>query len=122
MGTSEPLNFVLEREERPVTIGGESYVLIELDGKGRDRYLNNLGGRLRHGQDGKPGGVKNFEGLQAFLVAACLKKVDPDGRKDVSIDTIQSWPAKVVDGLFDAAKDMSALEEEKEEEEEEKND
>ena len=114
----ESLNFDLKREERPVVIDGEPYVLVELDGRGRDLYLNNLGGRLRHGTDGKPGGVENFEGLQASLVAASLKKVCSDGRKDVAVETIQTWPARVVDGLFDAAKELSALNEEEEDENE----
>ena len=56
--------------------------------------------------------------LQASLVAASLKKVCSDGRKDVAVETIQTWPARVVDGLFDAAKELSALNEEEEDENE----
>ncbi|MBU0847695.1 hypothetical protein KKH23_10955 [Patescibacteria group bacterium] len=116
MSTTKSLEFVLEFQERPVTIGSERYLLVELDGKGRDTYLNNLGGRMRHGPDGKPSGVKDFEGLQAFLVAACLRKIEADGElRAVSGETIQAWPAKVVSGLFDAAKELSALDEEEEE-------
>jgi len=114
--SSETLSFDLEREERPVTIGGEAYVLIELDGKERDKYLNVLGGRLRHGADGKPGGVRNFDGLQASLIAASLRKVDGEEKKPVPLNTIQGWPARVVTGLFEAARDLSALDEKEKDE------
>jgi len=114
--SNEVLSFVLEREERPVTIGGEAYVLIELDGKERDKYLNVLGGRLRHGPDGKAGGVKDFDGLQASLIAASLCKVVGSERVPVKQHIIQSWPARVVSGLFEAARDLSALDEKEKDE------
>ena len=121
MSDAKALSFELELHERPVTIGGEAYVLVELDGKQRDRYLNGLGSRLRVAKDGKAAGVKNFDGLQASLVAASLKRIIFDGgREPVTVATIQAWPAQVVSGLFDAAKVLSALGDEDEDEDKDK--
>lgn len=102
----DDLNFTLERQERPVTISGQTYVLIELDGKQRDNYLNGIGQRLRHTPDGKPAGLKSFDGLQASLIALTMR--DSAG-KAVPIDVIQSWPARVVSKIYDAAREMNGL-------------
>ena len=118
----QALSFELERQTLPVTIGGEEYMLFELDGKGRDKYLNNVGGRVRTDKEGKPAGVKNFDGLEASLIAASLKRKENGEWVDVPAATIQSWPARVVSGLFKAAKELSALGEEEGEEGDEGND
>jgi len=106
---NECLVFTLDFQEKPVTIAGEDYVLVELDGKARDSYLNNVGGRMRVNAEGKPSGLKNFDGLQASLVAASLRKIIDGKQIQVKATTVQSWPAKVVSALFDAAKELSAL-------------
>lgn len=111
--TKDNLSFDLELEEVPVTIAGEKYVLRELDGKQRDKYLDGLGKRLAPaGRDGKAQTVKNFNGLQSSLVCMCLYKDGEDSPVDAH--TIQTWPARVVAGLFDAASDLSKLGEEEE--------
>ncbi len=109
----DALVFELDFAERPVTIKGEEYVLVELNGTGRDKYLNNVGGRLRVGPTGKPQGVKDFEGLQASLVSASLKKIEGGERKVVLLKTVQTWPAQVIEALHAAAKKLSALGDEK---------
>lgn len=125
---TDELNFSLVRKEKEVAIEGERYVLVELDGFGRDKYLNNLGNRVRITKEGHTAGIKNFDGMEASLVAECLKKIDADGtRKDVSMAVIQKWPSRVISALHDAAKELSLLEASKKEdgddgEEEEKND
>jgi len=105
------LEFSLTREEKPVKIDGQSYTLVEMDGKDRDTYLTKLGERLRHGADGKATGIKNFDALHATLIALCLRSADG---KAVPINTIQTWPARVVTALYDAAMEMNNLGDEKE--------
>ena len=120
----EALNFDLDRAERAVTIGGQAYVLIELDGKQRDKYLTALSNRMKTTKEGKPAGFKTFDGMQADLVVECLRKVDETtgDRTPVSMETIQSWPAKVSTGLFEAAQELSGLNESEDSEEEPGND
>lgn len=109
----DALNFELTRKEQPVTIGGSAYTLVELDGAARDKYLQDLTGRVRTTPEGKPAGVKNFCGLQASLVSASL--VDAT-RKPVPASLVQSWPARVVAALYDAARELSGLEDENDDE------
>jgi len=109
-----PLEFGLDLGERPVTIAGEAYVLRELDGKGRDRYLNNVGARLRVTREGKAAGVKDFNNLQASLVSQSLHKVVEGGDEPVPVATIQTWPSHVVSALFKAARELSHLGEDEE--------
>lgn len=114
MSTTKPLEFTLTRIEIPVKIDGQEYKLVELDGKQRDMYLGKLTNRVKYNVEGKPAGLKSFDGLQADLIVACLR--DSSGN-EVPIDTIQAWPARVVKGLYEAARDMNGLDEEKDGEE-----
>lgn len=106
---AKTLDFSLTRDEQHVTIEGEAYVLIELDGFGRDKYLTNVAGRVRLDKGGNATGLKNFDGMEAGLVALCLKKVEGDHRRPVEEKVIQSWPGRVVTALFNAARDLSGL-------------
>lgn len=105
----ESKSFTLKREEVKVDLDGSEYVLVELDGRERDRYLNALTSRLQPSRDGKGGSVKNFDGLQASLVAASLFKVEGTERVSVPIDDVQAYPAKTLSDLFGMAKELSAL-------------
>lgn len=115
MRTHEDLSFNLDREEQNVVIDGKKYVLIELTGAERDSYLNNVGNRLKTGVDGKPAGIKDFNGMQAFLVSLSLKCLETGNPVPVKINEIQQWPARVVKELFNKAKKLSALDEDGEE-------
>ena len=117
----DTLKFSLDRIEKPVEINGETFTLVELDGRERDRYLTSLTRRVRTDKSGDVSGVKDFDGLQASLVSASLYRGTGDSREHVPTAEIQKWPARVVSALFDAAKELSALNEE-DEEEAEKND
>jgi hypothetical protein len=113
---TEAMELSLDLIEVPVKIAGEDYVLVELTGKGRDAYMNNLGARMRVKEDGSPAGIKNFDGLQADLVTRCLKKIKEDGtRGDITPAVIQGWPARVQTALFDRAKEISGLSDDAEE-------
>ena len=113
---ASPMEFDLTALEVEVTIGGEKYILVELNGKGRDAYLNGLSNRMRTTPTGQPSGIKNFDGLHADLISRCLFKIGEDGgRTQVKPETIQGWPARVAAGLFDRAKEISGLGEDAEE-------
>jgi len=107
--------FTLERQTLPVTIDKQSYVIQELDGRQRDKYISDLGGRVKRDKDGKQTGAINLDGMQANLVAMSLKKVVDGVLTDVNVDTIQSWPAKVSSAIFDACQELSGLNEKNEE-------
>lgn len=108
------LSFSLERAERPVKIHVPetdetlTYTLREMTGQSRDAYLNFMAGRMRHDQSGKPSGIKNFDGMQADLIARCL--FDPD-KKRVDPKTISRWPSKVQQALFEVCQEMNGLDE-----------
>lgn len=110
---AEVLEFNLEFQEVPVKIKDESgnvknYTLREMDGKERDKFLNNMGSRMRIGSDGKPSGIRDFNGMQSGLLTRCL--LDEEG-KQVSDAVIQGWPAKVQTALFMKAQEMNGLSE-----------
>ena len=107
----EELKFSLKREQVRVVLEGEDgkdkvYFLKELTGKGRDEYLSHLSKKMRFNNEGKPSGLKSFDGLQTKLLTICL--YDEDG-KLAKADTIGAWPSVVVDNLFKKAQDISAL-------------
>lgn len=116
-----PMEFTLTRKEVPVKLKHPTtgqvtdYILRELDGEGRDAYLNNLGSRMRHNpKDGTPQGVKNFTGLQSSLVSKCL--FTKEGDKPVPETEVQKFPASVQSALFERAKEISGLDDDAEEE------
>jgi len=106
---TETQDFTVDREEKPLTIDGDAHVLIELDGRQRDKYLTRINKRVRIGPDGKQNGMKTFDGLQASLIAACLVKIEGDKRVPVPLEIIQNWPARTIDGVYKLAQKLSAL-------------
>ena len=111
---AEKLEFSLERAEVEIDLTDNgvthTFLMMELDGKGRDSYLTNISGRLEGGATpGATTSVKNFDGLQAALLHRVLFGVDGDKRKAVPVQTIQAWPARVQTALFDKAREMNGL-------------
>lgn len=86
----------------------KQYILRELDGKGRDKYMNSIQNRAKFDEAGKPIGAKNFDGILSGLLAMCL--FDGETKKLVPELTIQAWPARVQEVLFNEAKLLSKLE------------
>lgn len=102
--------FSLKRREEKVVLeghNGEDRVVIvrEMTGKQRDDYLNAMLGSMELGADGKPTRVKNFAGLSTQLLALTLH----EGGQPVPLDQIETWPASVINGLFDIAQSINAL-------------
>lgn len=124
MSTQKELKFTLTLKEHPVTIDEQDYVLVELTGKGRDSYLDNVSARMKVTKTGESAGVKSFDGMQAFLLGLSIKKIVDGKQVAVTVQTIQTWPAGVVGDLFDAAKELSDLgqDDDDDEDDEEKND
>jgi hypothetical protein len=119
----EPLRFSLRRKTRKVTLLDEhdvekDYILRELDGAERDRWLTIMGKKMKMGTSG-PTGVQDFTGIQAELLG--LSIVDEEGKK-VNVPTIQSWPSSVQTALFKIVQEMSGLGDTNKVEEQVKND
>jgi hypothetical protein len=104
------LSFSLVKKELPVTLetasGSKTIYLRELSGKDRDAYLKILGAKMRFDDEGKPQGLKSFDGLHIPLVSLSL--YSEDGKR-VPTSEIEEYPAAVVEALFDAAQDLSAI-------------
>jgi hypothetical protein len=108
---SEPMRFRLVVGTLPVVLEGEDgkeihYELREMMSSARDKYLDQLGDRMKVNSAGQFAGIRKFDGLQASLLANCL--YDSEGLL-VSKDVIQRWPAGVVSGLFDEAQKLNKL-------------
>jgi len=112
--------FNIIRDEETVKIGNDTYAIVEMDGRERDAYVNNISQRVRVGPDGKPNGFKSLEGVQAMLLAAVLYTVP--ARQKVSAETIMAWPAKTVAGLSAIARRINGLNDDESENDKAKND
>ena len=102
----DTLVFDLTRKEIPVSLSGKAYKLVELDGASRDEVLNDSFGRMKFGPDGKVIGMRDVKGLQATLVSRCIQD---DAGKPVPINTVSSWRATVVEGLYKACQELNGL-------------
>ena len=119
----EALSFNLELKTVPVTMkfedGDKDYTLKELTGKSRDAYMQSLQSKMRFGKDGKPAGLKSFEGLMNGLLTKTLFNEDDE---PVKADEINTYPSSVVGALFTASQELSGLNLSDEDEEELGND
>lgn len=105
------LKFSLKLKEIPVQITAvdgspKSFVLRELNGRGRDEYLNEMGGRMKFNAEGKTEGLSDYRNLMSGLLSQCLYDEE---NKLVDEKTLQEYPASVLSDLFDAAQELSAL-------------
>lgn len=124
MNEHEPMEFVLEQAEIPVTLKdpktGEVIhcIMRELDGRQRDAYLNSLARRMKTGKGGQ---VRDFSGLYANLISRCL--IDRETREPrFKEDQIQAFPSSVQSALFKKAQEISGLGDDDAAEAEAKND
>jgi len=101
-GYLKRIDVEIEKEDGQVT----KMVLMELNGDQRGDYLNSMSERMNIGPDGKPTGVPDFKGLESNLLSKCL--VDENG-KPVTVEFVQALPASTIQGLFEAASDLSGL-------------
>jgi hypothetical protein len=107
----------------------EGFVLIEMMGKARDAYMNDLAKRMKY-VNGQPSGVQNFTGFTAGVVSRGLHRAElsegkitnPDTGEDsirVTIDDVgdkvgEKWiqenvSSRIQKKLFDKLMEMSGL-------------
>lgn len=104
------LRFTLKSGAVPVALALEDGTEAELElremtASARDSYLDRLSSRMKFDNEGKPAGIKKFDGMQAELLAVCLFR----GGKAVTPQEIQGWPASVVSNLYKAAQELNHL-------------
>lgn len=88
----------------------QAYYLREMDAASRDKYLDTVSDRVRVTADGKPAGIKKFDGMQADLVSRCMFYGDGNNKdKPVSKEVIQKWPSSVVSQLYTEAQKLNHL-------------
>lgn len=113
----EPLDFPsVALRQRPVTIAGKKYMLLEASGDASCRYRNAVFQCTRLGPDGKPVGIGSMADCEPLLVSLCLAELDPKGNihRDargvplcVHYNTIRLWPAYIQSELFKAIKELT---------------
>jgi len=104
------LVFETTLKEVPVTIDGKSYILRELDGAGQTKWRGDIGGDITVQMDGTST-IKNInmEDPELRLLALCIH--DAEG-KLVPRGVMAGWPSSVLRKLYDAAQELSGLNEE----------
>ena len=100
------LEFKTVLKSLPVKIEDEEYQIIELSGIEQEAITDQMSGRMEYDADGKPIGMTSYKGVRTALIALCLRDKE---NTLVSADTIQGWPASTIQGLFDAASELSGL-------------
>lgn len=88
------------------------YVVRELTGAQRDKFLNIVGNKISYNAQGKAV-VKDFEGFQSNLLINCLYD---NNNKLVAAKEIELWPSSLVNELFKIAQNLSGLDAVSEEE------
>lgn len=96
------LQLSLKGQSIPVRIETLNYELREMTAGARDRYLDKLAPRI--GPDGKS--IIRFDGLQSDLLQETLFTKEGEAVKP---EVIQSWPASLVNALFDEAQKLNHL-------------
>ena len=103
------LVFETTTKEVPVTIDGKPYVLRELNGQGTSEWRKSTGGDVSF-VDGKAT-ITNIrmEDPEVRLLSLCLYN---EKNELVTYGVIKTWPQTVLSGLYDAAQELSGLNEE----------
>src|SRR5690349_19082106 len=85
------------------------YTLVELDGVGRDAHVKRLSQIGQVVTDGKEVKVKSIDRFQSSLLASAL--FDKETGKPVPEETINRWPARVLEALCTRLEELSGLNE-----------
>ena len=111
----EPLQFKTKLQSRPVVLEAEDgaqsqYELREMTVAERDKYLNTVSSRMRFDANGKPCGIRNFDGMHADLLTRCMFKMNPDGSSTpVTKKEVDAWPSASSAVIFSAAQELNQL-------------
>lgn len=87
--------------------------LRELLGDDRDKYLSVIAGKTKTNSEGKPQGIKNFDGIQSSVLKRALFNLDKDAFFTEA--EINAFPNRVLDPMVDWVLETSRLGEEAEE-------
>lgn len=116
----------LKPVELKYRIGGVRYVLRECPEGDHCAWRSFQIKMARFNDDGKVAGMGNVADSRPLLVSFCLFRADqatgeivltdgnpqvPDLNHRVSLALIRSWPARIVDPLFEKAKEISGIDE-----------
>lgn len=85
--------------------GNDNLELREMTAGQRDKYLDMLGERVRIDAQGKPAGIKKFDGMRSELLSLCLYR---DGVL-VKKEEIQNWSSTVTEELYKEAQILNNL-------------
>lgn len=113
---SKVLEFSTKRQEVPVKIDDENYVLMEASGLAVKEWRNAMSSGLEMVMDDdadsrKVSGIKPGD-EETLLLSMCLYRRDEKGAMEgVSKVKIESWPERVIKPLYEKLKDISDLDE-----------
>ena len=103
------LVFETTLKEVSVTIDGVVYTMRELDGRQKGKYLNKMGGRIVLNNKGEVSSFKDYAGLESTLLELCIYD---NANELVPAKVMEGWPSTMLTQLFNAAQDLSGLNEE----------
>jgi hypothetical protein len=105
------MNFDFDNLE-PICISvrykGVEYILKEASEGSACKYRNATLNAYRTDEQGKVIGYAGLADAEPLLVSECLFTTDD---KRVPLETIRTWPARIVSPLFEKAKEISNLDE-----------
>lgn len=99
----------LEPIEKEFTYKGETYILTEAPASSVCRFNNERSSRIEFNDQGKVQRVKNIADLVFILLEGCVLK--QSDRSTVPVKTLQSWPGRLVEKLFESVKLISGVDE-----------
>lgn len=126
---ADDLSFCVDRIEIPVTLFKKTpdpanpdqiievetkYILVEMDGAARDRWLTNISKRSEVVKDGKSftTRITSFEKADAQTLCGSLLLLP--NRLAVSVDDIHAMPSRVTSKLADKLREISGLNDDEE--------
>lgn len=115
----------LSVKELNVKVGENTYVLREADGDAACKYRNAKMACLSMSDDGKLLAKDGMADIEPLLVSLCMRQISSTGvlaPSTVPIETVRSWPARILEALYDKAVEISNLGTSKNKEEEAKTD
>jgi len=114
---TNPIVFNLELAEEIIILknknGNEETIIVkELTGDLRDRWMTITAKKLRTDKAGN-NTLSSFDGIQSSLISlACTYKEGEKAGEHITVDEVDTWPARVSKAVFDMVQKMSGLDDE----------
>jgi hypothetical protein len=93
----------------PVMISGRKYTLEEASGDAVCKWRDAMIANTEFNSDGKPTRVTALAFLDMLLLSLCLK--DDETGEHVPLETVKSWPHRVINPMAAKVKEISELNE-----------